>query len=142
MSEGLPVRYTIEIMLSRFRLDGDLGPDQTPVDIAGSPGVVSIATYDEVGDIVQISFPLVTDVTETPELFRYVAEHSADTTFGTLHVESSGEHQATVFLSRKCLGSSLRADEFLPILVTLGIMANETATEVQSHFGGTLVKDL
>ena len=101
---------------------------------------VRIAAFPLENDssIILIEAPLLMGVTPSPELYRYVATHSANTLFGYLRVhESEDGLEALLLLSASLLGDKLDREELQSTVTCVALGADDLDDKLQDRFGGT-----
>lgn len=86
--------------------------------------------------IVRLTAPLVFNLQESAELYKYVALHSDDYRFGRLYIVKVDDGTFTVGISHQILGNYLDQAELGYAVAWIGSAANDKDDEIQNLFGG------
>lgn len=114
------------------------------------PSALHLETSVIEGDHLKIEVftPLLLDVPQTPDLFRFVAVEGARFHFGTmsLDVDEDGadgaESGALLQFSHSLIADSLDRDTLLAVLWRVGATVIERSGELQRRFGGVLYREM
>jgi hypothetical protein len=87
--------------------------------------------------VINIFTPLLIDVQESPELYRYIAYHSDDYIFGHLSMSRGNDGKLRIFISHRLLGDYLDEAELGYAFVWMLNTADELDDKLQAQFGGS-----
>ena len=80
-------------------------------------------------------------LTSSPELFEWVAKHSAEYRFGHVALVELDDGAARIDFRHHLLGDFLDPDELVVAVRAVGLTADEIDDEIKERFGGRLFHD-
>ena len=93
--------------------------------------------------LVQISCPILWEVTPTPELYEWIARQGGNYFFGhvTAHDDSSNPGKVFLLMSHTLLGDYLDEDELSSAMYAMLGTADKLDDELKGKFGGKRLSD-
>lgn len=86
--------------------------------------------------MVRLTAPLVFNLQESAELYKYIAEHTDDYRFGRLYIAKTDDGSFTAGISHQILGNYLDQAELGYAVAWIGTSADDKDDEIQNLFGG------
>ncbi|WP_448388516.1 T3SS (YopN, CesT) and YbjN peptide-binding chaperone 1 [Microbacterium aurum] len=85
---------------------------------------------------INFEVPLLVGVADSPELYKHIALHADDYTFGHLSLRKFDDGRLAIFFTHVLLGDYLDAAEFHATMGTIVGTGNKLDEELQTQFGG------
>lgn len=93
---------------------------------------------ENVAAIIQLSILLLSDITESPDVYQYIAFHADDYIFGHLSLGRDDFGKVNIYMTHHFLGGAVTQEGFSRALLSMLSTATDLDDQLQAEFGGSV----